>query len=318
MAGDLLGHHRAHFLEHLAAFLTEQLIAAAHARGVGPVEEPEVVANVVGETGLQTRAQHFPLIVAGGVLGPLQNHRGTHVAENKVAVAVFPGQVPRADFRIDHQHAARGAVADGVDAGLDPKGRARAGHVHVIAPTVLHAQSLLHLHRHSRIGALHVGTGHQHRVQIVRLQAGAVQRLTGGVHGDLRLHRQLVVTAFGNIRRQPVRVENAFLVQNIALLNARRFLDERGVGAGQRLNIARFNGVGMAFVVAGHVFVEGSHQFFIGDGLFGGPESGTADNDGMGHKPVNYPDMTGPAQSRNGISPIRRRLTAARRPSSGR
>ena len=57
---DVVGDHRAHLSEHHLAVLTEdefQRIALADLRGV---EEPEVVADVVGVTGGELRAEYVP------------------------------------------------------------------------------------------------------------------------------------------------------------------------------------------------------------------------------------------------------------------
>ena len=88
---DHLGHHRHHLAEHLAAFLDEQLVAGPDPLGRGAVQEAEIVADVVGELGLQPRAQDFP--AAGRVFLALDDHGGRHVAEDEVAVAVAEVQV---------------------------------------------------------------------------------------------------------------------------------------------------------------------------------------------------------------------------------
>ena len=90
-------------LKTLRPSCTNSLSGAPMPRG-GAVEEAEVVADVVGELGLQPGSQDVP--AALGLIAALDDHRGGHVAEDEVAVAVPEVQVAGADLRIDHQHRA--------------------------------------------------------------------------------------------------------------------------------------------------------------------------------------------------------------------
>jgi hypothetical protein len=91
---DHFGGHRAHILEHFAALLAEQLVRLADAGFVEAVEEAEVVADVVGEAGLQLGVQISQRCEPGGV-GRFDDDGGAGIAEDEVAVAVAPVQVAR-------------------------------------------------------------------------------------------------------------------------------------------------------------------------------------------------------------------------------
>src|SRR5690606_24837224 len=107
MVKNLLGHHRAHFLEHLAAFLAEQLVARADTGFVTTIEEAEVVADIAGKLRLQTRTENAPRRCRHGILLALQYHGGGHVTKDEMAIAIGPAQVARGDFRVYHHHAFR-------------------------------------------------------------------------------------------------------------------------------------------------------------------------------------------------------------------
>ncbi len=278
MAADLLGHHRAHFLEHLAAFLAEELVALADAALITPVEKTEIIADVVREFGLQAGAENFPLIVRAGVAFCFQHQRRGHVTKNKMAVAVFPGQVAGTDFRVHHHHAAGVAGADRIAGGLQAEGGGRAGHVHVVTPAAFHAEVMLDLDRHGRVRALHVGTGHQNRIHIGRRTAGIVQRLLDRLHGHLGLHRHLVVGALGNTRCHALGVQHALFVEHVALLDAGGFLDEFCTGRLQRNPFAGLDLSGMFGVIELDITVERGHQLVVADGQCRRPQSGAADH----------------------------------------
>jgi len=128
---DQFRDHRADFLEHLAAFLHEQLVAGASALFRRAVEEAEVVADVVGEYGLQLGAEDVELVRRGGQVGPLHQYRGGGITEDEVAVAVTEVQVPGADFRADHQQCAGLTQLHAVGGSLDAERGRRTGNVHV-------------------------------------------------------------------------------------------------------------------------------------------------------------------------------------------
>src|SRR5699024_237717 len=109
MRSDLRRHHRTNLLEHLAALLTEQLVASTDAIRRGAIQKAEIIANVIGKACLQAGTKNFPLVAAGGVLGALDDHGRGYVAKDEMAIPVLPGQMAGTDFRIDHQHTTRGA-----------------------------------------------------------------------------------------------------------------------------------------------------------------------------------------------------------------
>ena len=153
MFDDHVGDHRHHFAEDLAPLLNEQLVRLADSFRRGAVQEAEVVADIVGELGLQPCAQDVP--AARGLRRVLDNHGGGDVAEDEVAVAVAEIQVAGADLGIDHQHGLGRTGGHEVGGRLDPECRRRAGDVHV-ERKAFDAQRLLHFDGHGRIGALHV------------------------------------------------------------------------------------------------------------------------------------------------------------------
>ncbi|MCY1502878.1 hypothetical protein D9M68_369870 [compost metagenome] len=278
VGGDQLGDHRADVLEHLAAFLHEQLVAGAHALFRGAVEEAEVVADVVGELGQQLGADHLELVPGGGLVGTLDDHRGGGVAEDEVAVAVAEVQVAGTDFRVDHQDRAGLAGLYRVGRGLDAESGRGAGDVHVVAEA-LDAERGLHFDGDGRVGALQVGAGDYHAVDIGRGPAGALQGLLRGGHGHFAEDAPLVIGALRNSRRHALGIEDAVLVHHEAALDAGGFLDEGHAGFSQGLDLATLDGGGVLRVEGLHVGIEGGHQLFVGNAVGRGVQAGATDHD---------------------------------------
>lgn len=214
----------------------------------------------------------------GGQVFTLDDDRGAGVAEDEVAVAVAEVHVPGADFRVDHEDGAGLAELDAVDRVLDTEGRRRAGDVHVEAET-LDAECGLHLDGDGRIGALQVGTGDDHAIDIGRRLAGAGQRFFRCLDRHLAENRPLVIAALRNARNHALGVEDAGLVGDVAALDAGGLLDEGRAGFGQRLDLTGLDGRGILAVEAVHVGIEGLHQFVVGDTAGRGVKAGTADDD---------------------------------------
>jgi len=174
--------------------------------------------------------------------------------------------VARGDLGVDHQHALGGARAHGVDGHLQREGSRRAGHVHVEGKTA-GAQGTLDLDSHGRVGALHVRGRADHGVDVGAGLASGGHGLLRGVDGDLGHQRQLVIRALLQAGVHPVDVQDAFLLHHIALLDARRLLDEFGAGRRQGRHGAGFDVGSMVGVEPGHVGVERLDQFVVGDGV---------------------------------------------------
>src|SRR5215469_10203963 len=96
MIDDQLGDHRHDFLEDLAALLHEQLVGPADAFGRGAVQEAEIVADVVGEFGLELARDDLPAVRAMRGVGALDDEGGRDVAEDEMAVAIAEIEMARA------------------------------------------------------------------------------------------------------------------------------------------------------------------------------------------------------------------------------
>src|SRR5690606_11624575 len=207
---DQLGDHRADFTEYLAAFLNEEFVRLADTAFVGPVEEAEVVADVIGELGQQLGADDLELMLGDRILSPLDNDRGARIAEDKVTVTVTEVHMTGADLGVDHQHRTRLTRAYGIGGGLDTEGGRRAGNVHIEAEP-LDTQSGLHFHSDSRIGPLQIGAGNDHAIDIRSGAAGTLQGFGSGLHRHFAEDRPLVIAALGNIRNHAVDIEDTAL-----------------------------------------------------------------------------------------------------------
>ncbi|MNS53848.1 hypothetical protein D3C72_866180 [compost metagenome] len=185
-----------------------------------------------------------------------------------------------ADFRVDHQDRPGLTQLDAVGGGLDAEGRRRAGHVHVETET-LDAQGFLYFDGDRRIGALQVGAGDDHAVDVRCGFAGALQGLFGSADGHLAQHRPFVVRALRQAWRHALRVEDAFLVHDKAALDAGRFFDERCAGFGQCFDFTARDGVGVIGVELRHIGIERLHQLFVGDAVGRGVQAGATDDDVM-------------------------------------
>ena len=88
------------------------------------------------------------------------------------------------------------------------------------------AERLLHLDGNGRIGALVIGSGADHRIDVRHIPPGFGEGKTGGMHGHLRHDGQILVCALGQDRVHDLRIEDAGFVEDIAVFNAGRADDE--------------------------------------------------------------------------------------------
>jgi hypothetical protein len=151
-----------------------------------------------------------------------------------------------------------------VDRLLDGEGGAGTGHVHVEA-VAAGADGLLDLAGHRRVGALHVGRRAQHAVDVAALLAGGSHRLLRGVDRDLGHQAELFVRPRLEARLHARGVEHARLVDDVALPDARRLLDELDAGVHHRRQFAGGDAARIARVLQVGVGVEGLHQLGVGD-----------------------------------------------------
>ena len=182
------------------------------------------------------RMSHPPV----GVVGGLDDHGRRHVSEDEMAVAIAEVQVRGGDLRVDHQHGAGVPGRQIVGRGLDAERRRRTGDIHV-EPEALDAQRLLHLDRHGRIGALHVGGGADDRADGAGRLVPPRQGVSCGLDRDLGQDRNLLVWPFGNARAHDRRVNHAALVDDVARHDPRRLLDELDGGGDQGLHATSFD-----------------------------------------------------------------------------
>ena len=273
----MFGRHRAHFLEHLAPFLTEQLVTVARIAVLAAPEKTGVVADVVREAGRQPATKHFPRLSRVGRIRTFDNQRGTYVAEYEMAVTILPGQVGRADFRVDHQRSARGAGLDRIDRLLKREGGRRAGNIHVVG-VAAGTERALNLDSHRRIRALHVRGGADHHVDVSGGAASRSQCFRRRSDCHFRLQRQRIVRTRRNLRAHPRRVENAGLVDDVAPFDARCLLDELGARLGYRRDFASRNGGRILCIETPGIGVESNDQFVVVDDLRGNPKTTTTDD----------------------------------------
>ena len=153
------------------------------------------------------------------ILG-LDQNGGGHVAEDEMAVAVAPVEMTGADFRVNHQYRAGAPGPNIIGRCLDAESRRGASDIHVETKAVLHPDRVLYLHGDRRIGALEIGTGAEHRVDILRLASGPFKRLLGSLHSDFGENRDFFIRALGQSRAHDLRVENRFLGEHKARLDA--------------------------------------------------------------------------------------------------
>src|SRR3546814_7588424 len=113
------------------------------------VQKTEIVADIVREDGLQLGTEDVPMPRGRDIL-ILDQNRGRDVAEDEMAVAVAPVQMPRTNLGVHDEHALRMAGADIIGGGLDAEGSRRTGDIQVDTESI-DAERVLHLDRHRRI-----------------------------------------------------------------------------------------------------------------------------------------------------------------------
>ncbi len=221
---DHVRHHRHDFLENFAAFLNEQLVRRVDAFWRGAVQEPEIVADIVRELGLQFGAKNLPMADRCNALFLDKDSCG-HVAKDEMAVAIREIQVAGTDFRIHHQHGFRATGPDEVSCGLNAECGRRARHIHVKGKAAT-PQCVLHFDRHGGIGALHVGRGADNGVNVFGFAARTLQRIARGIYRNLGQYGNAIIRTFGNARCHDVRIQDAGLVDHEARFDAGCLLDE--------------------------------------------------------------------------------------------
>src|SRR3546814_2643946 len=80
------------------------------------VQKTEIVADIVREDGLQLGTEDVPMPRGRDIL-ILDQNRGRDVAEDEMAVAVAPVQMPRTNLGVHDEHALRMAGADIIGGG---------------------------------------------------------------------------------------------------------------------------------------------------------------------------------------------------------
>ncbi|MNM83295.1 hypothetical protein D3C81_953520 [compost metagenome] len=210
----------------------------------------------------------------------LDDHRGSRIPKDEVAVAIAEVQVAGADLRVDHQHRTGLAELHGVARRLQAEGGGRTGHVHVVAEA-LDTQRRLHFDGNRRVGALQVGAGDDHAVDIRRGAAGTLQRFFRRGGGHLAKDAPVVVAALGNARSHALRIEDTGLVHHETALDAGSLLDEGRARLALRFQLVLGDCLGVLLVVLADVGIEGFHQLIVGDAEWRGIQTGSADHDFM-------------------------------------
>jgi hypothetical protein len=173
--------------------------------------------------------------------------------------------------------AARVASRHCVDGRLDAEGGGGAGDVEVVSPS-RRAECVLHLDGHSRVGALEIRAGHQHRVDLFRATPRLVERFEDGRHGDFALKRRLVFRARRQMGPHTLGIEHARFLDHVAVLDPGCLHDEALAREVARLELARLDLglVGLVPALGGDG--ERGHQLRVGDPVGGHPEAGPRDD----------------------------------------
>ena len=140
---------------------------------------------------------------------------------------------------------------------------------------------MLDLDGHGRVGTLHVGGGADDQIEVPAIATGGFERLAACIDGDFGHQRELVVGTRNQTRTHALGIEHAFLVDHVALADARSLLDEGRIGFRQGRLFAGHNGSRMLSVVGLGICVVGRDQFVIGDGVGSDPEAAAAQDDRM-------------------------------------
>jgi len=184
MVGDVLGRHRAHFLEDLAPLLVEQLVAvigvASSLRDMNPALLRMLLEKVVS-----SRVPSTSNAPAGAVSSRSTSTAVHHVAEDEVTVTVFPARCGEVISGLTTKMARAAPVRTALNCHVDGQSGRRAGHIHVEAKA-LDTQRGVDFNGHGRVGALHVGGRTYQAVHIEWRFAGAGQGVLRGCDARFR------------------------------------------------------------------------------------------------------------------------------------
>ena len=98
---------RRNFLEYFAPLLDKQFIRLTNTGFVCPVQEAEIIADVVREGRFQAGTKNLKPLSRLSVLLSLHKNSRAGITKNKMTVAIAEIQVAGADFRADNQYRAR-------------------------------------------------------------------------------------------------------------------------------------------------------------------------------------------------------------------
>ena len=136
-----------------------------------------------------------------------------------MAIAIAPVEVTGANLGTQHQCAARAAGTYRIGRLLDAEGARRTRYVHVVAITAA-AERGLNFNGNCRVGALEVGAGDDHQIDLARCAPGFLQSVFGGRGSHFSHQGNLFVGPAGDIRAHPVGIKNAGFVDDVALFDA--------------------------------------------------------------------------------------------------
>ncbi|MOA02083.1 hypothetical protein D3C78_1215190 [compost metagenome] len=170
---DHVGDHADGVLEHFPAFHAQMTNGTCRGRSAIDIE-----LFLVRTVGTQLRGQNAA--IGGGTLAfaGFKNQRAGAIAEENAGGAVLPVENAREGFGTDHQDALGHAAANIEVGGRYGINEAGTDGLHVEGEAVGHAKTVLDVHRRCRKSVIRGRGGQNDEVDIIRCQAGIVERGT--------------------------------------------------------------------------------------------------------------------------------------------
>src|SRR5690554_1161296 len=104
MALDGFGYQWRHFLEYFTTLLDKQFIRFTNTGFVRPVQEAEIIPDIIGKGRFQASAKNLEAMPGLGIFFPLNQNRRAGITKNEMAVPLTEIKVARTDFRAYNQH----------------------------------------------------------------------------------------------------------------------------------------------------------------------------------------------------------------------
>jgi hypothetical protein len=142
---------------------------------------------------------------------------------------------------------------------------------------------VLQLDGHCRIRPLQVRAAHDDAVDLVGAPTGLGKCLGDGGQCHLGLQAQLVLSPQRQVRAQPIGIEDAGLLHHVTAVDARRLLDELGIGQRTGLQFAPLDLARVVRVPRVDRNGERRGELVVADRERRREEAGACDDDAVGH-----------------------------------